>query len=270
LSKTSFVMDASPTPGVYINSKGKKTFIPLENNPAVFEDLIQRLGVSSDLGFYDVYSLDEPALLAMVPRPVHALIFIAPAPVYNKVRQTYDGLKDADAEEDEFHETPTRFTYDQCGEDEPVIVFRQTIGHACGLYALIHAVGNGSAKQFIMKDSLIDTLLQEAVPLKRDDRAAVLYNSKQLEVAHMASAVKGDSVTPSSEEPVGYAFITFTKGKDGHLWELEGSWNPIDRGALGESEDLLGEKAVELGVGRYMKMADDNIELSIVALATKP
>lgn len=56
--------------------------------------------------------------------------------------------------------------------------------------------------------------------MKRVKRADVLYNSKELEEAHMASAVKGDSLAPSAEEPVGYHFITFTKGNDGHLWEV--------------------------------------------------
>lgn len=67
----------SSTPGVYINSKGKKTFVPLENNPEVFTDLIHRLGLTPELGCYDVYSIDEPDLLSMVPRPAHALIFIS-------------------------------------------------------------------------------------------------------------------------------------------------------------------------------------------------
>lgn len=79
------------TSGVYVNAHGKKTFVPLENNPAIFTDLIQRLGVSSQVGCYDVYSLDDPTLLSLVPRPVHALIFIAPAPVYYRVRAAYDG-----------------------------------------------------------------------------------------------------------------------------------------------------------------------------------
>lgn len=45
---------AAPTPGVFV-SGGKKTFVPLENNPEVFTDLIQRLGISPELSFYDVY-----------------------------------------------------------------------------------------------------------------------------------------------------------------------------------------------------------------------
>lgn len=248
---------SSPTPGVYISSTGKKTFIPLENNPAVFTDLVHRLGVSPSLAFHDVYSLD---LLSLIPRPAHALIFIAPAPIYYAVRKKHDNYTDS-----------KQITYNSSGPDEPILWFKQTIGHACGLYSLVHAVGNGSAAQLIQPDSLLDKLLKEAEPLKRAERADVLYNSKELERAHMASAVKGDSRAPSSEEPVGYHFITFVKGKDGHLWELEGSWDPVDRGVLKENEDVLSERAVEMGVGLYMKEAEaeGNAELSIVALATR-
>jgi ubiquitin carboxyl-terminal hydrolase L3 len=51
--------------------------------------------------------------------------------------------------------------------------------------------------------------------------------------------------------------------------QLEGSWDPINRGALEEAEDMLSERAIEMGVGRYVKMAEDNLEFSIVALATR-
>ncbi|KAK4495653.1 hypothetical protein PRZ48_012921 [Zasmidium cellare] len=246
---------ASTTPGVYI-SGGKKTFIPLENNPEVFTDLIQRLGISPELEFYDVYSIDEPELLSFIPRPAHALIFISPADVYHRVRAKYQG--------------PKEITYDKSGEEEPVMWFKQTIGHACGLYSLVHAVGNGSAKQFIAPNSLMDRLLKEALPLKRVPRADVLYNSEELEKAHMASAVKGQSSAPQASEPNGYHFITFVKGKDGHLWELEGSWDPIDHGPLGEDGDVLSEKALELGVRKFQREAQGNLEFSIVALATRP
>lgn len=204
------------------------------------------------------------------------MIMKSPAPCVSRVREKYDGPKNVD--------------YDGCGEGEPVMWFRQTIGkstqlkisrishltyfpigHACGLYSLIHAVGNGSAKQFIHPDSLIDRLLKEALPLKQTPRADVLYNSEELEKAHMASAVKGDSHVPSAEEPVGYHFITFVKGKDGNLWELEGCCNPINRGSLDDTEDMLSEKALDLGVRKHLHEAKDgNMEFSIVALATSP
>ncbi|KAK3696405.1 hypothetical protein LTR37_017976 [Vermiconidia calcicola] len=243
-------------PGVFIRPEGKKTFVPLENNPEVFTDLVHRLGVSPKLGFYDVYSIDEPELLALVPRPAHALIFISPADVYHRVRES-DGSKE--------------LTYAGAGEQEPVMWFKQTIGHACGLIALLHSVSNGPAKAFINPDSTLDKLLKESLPLKPQARADVLYNSADLEKAHMASAFKGDSAAPMAAEPNGYHFISFVKGKDGHLYELEGSWNgPIDRGILGEGEDCLCEKALEIGVRRFVKAAEGNMEFSIVALAGVP
>ena len=103
--------------------------------------------------------------------------------------------------------------------------FKQTIGHACGLIALLHSVSNGPAKEYIKPDSLLGNLLKEALPLKPLPRADVLYNSAELEKAHMSVASKGDSAAPMAEEPNGYHFISFVKGKDGHLYELEGSWN---------------------------------------------
>ena len=65
-----------------------------ENNPAVFSHLIHHLGVSSTLGFHDVYSLSSPSLLALIPRPAYALIFICPAAVYLRAREAEnDGKK---------------------------------------------------------------------------------------------------------------------------------------------------------------------------------
>ena len=68
-----------------------------------------------------------------------------------------------------------------------------------------------------------------------------------------------------------YHFICFVQGHNGHLYELEGGANgPIDRGALNDSEDMLSERALALGVRRFVDAAKGNIEFSLVALATKP
>lgn len=246
-------------PGVTFNTaEGKKYVVPLENNPEVFTNLVHSLGVSSKLGFYDIYSLDLE-LTSFIPRPVHSIIFIAPSDVYYKLHgnSPYVVAKD--------------LTYAGCGEDEPVVWFPQTIGHACGLIALLHCISNGTARQYIQSGSLINRLLQEAIPLKPVPRAEVLYNSSELEHAHMAAAVKGDSAPPRSDEGNGFHFLAFTKGKNGHLYELNGNWDgPLDHGKLPEGDDLMSEKALEMGVGRYIKMADGSIEYSMVALATSP
>lgn len=204
-----------------------------------------------------IYSIDDAELLSLIPRPVHALIFISPADVYHRVRANDAGDK--------------QLKYDGSGDDEPVVWFKQTIGHACGLIALLHSVCNGSAKAFIKPDSTLDKILKKATPLKPLPRAEVLYDSDALEEAHMAMAFKGDSVAPLAAEPNGYHFISFVTGQDGHLYELEGGWNgPIDRGQLADGESVLDEKALDAGIRRFVKAAEGNMEFSMIALATKP
>lgn len=226
---------------------------PPENNPVVFSQLIRTLGVSPKLSFHDVYSLDEPALLALIPRPAVALIFIAPTAVYHATR-------DAELERTEL--------FDGTG-DSPVLWFRQTIREACGLIGLLHAVCNGEAKQHIAPGSLLDELRTKAVPLRREDRAKLLYESEALERAHASAAQLGDtSAPPLGVHEAGGAFVCFVKGDDGHLWELAGfAKGPIDHGQLAEGEDVLSEKAVELGVRAFMEKGEGNVGFSLVALA---
>jgi ubiquitin carboxyl-terminal hydrolase L3 len=249
-----------PTEGVYIRPNGQKTFIPLENNPEVFTSLVHDLGASPDLGFYDVYSLDDADLLSLVPRPVLALIFIAPEPVYYALRNA-DGTT----------VSPPQLTYDKSGDEEPIIWWQQTIGHSCGLMALLHSVANGEARKFVLKDSFLDRLLNQATPLKPVERAAALYNNEELEQKHMKAARIGNSQPPGANEDNFNHFISFVKGKDGHLWELEGATDgPLDRGLMNEGDDVLSEGALDLAVRKFLKASDGNPNFSIVALAKKP
>ncbi|MCJ1472165.1 ubiquitinyl hydrolase 1 [Lambiella insularis] len=234
----------------------KGYFVPLENNPEVMSHLAQELGISSDLGFYDVYSIDEPELLAVIPRPVYALLFICPAEVYWKARRKEQNIA----------------VYDGSGDKEPVIWFKQTIRHACGLIGLLHGLSNGGAKKYITSGSDLDGLLKEAIPLKPLPRANLLYESRALEAAHRSAAQQGDTAAPPAEDENNQHFICFVKSDNGHLWELEGGWNgPLDRGALKPDEDALSEHALQLGVRTFLKEAQTggNLSFSIVALAPK-
>ena len=81
--------------------------------------LVHKLGLSSDLSWHDVFSLDDPSLLSFVPRPAHALLLVFP------VSKAYESFR---AEEDS-----TLPAYAGSGSDEEVLWFKQTIGNACGL-----------------------------------------------------------------------------------------------------------------------------------------
>ena len=106
-----------------------------ENNPEVMSSLVHKLGLSSDLAWHDVYSIDDPSLLAFVPRPAHALLLVFPtSSAYEKAR----------SEEDE----PLSH-YSGTGPEEEVLWFKQTIGNACGLMGLLHAACNGMTRDLI-------------------------------------------------------------------------------------------------------------------------
>jgi len=152
-----------------------------ENNPIVFSNLVHHLGVSSTLGFYDIYSIysiDSPNLLALIPRPAYAHIFIYPVAVYSRARKAEnDAMKG----------------YEGSGSAEPVIWFKQTIGNSCGLMGCLYTVSNRGAKAYIQSGSELEKILNEAVPLKMTQRAKVLYDSKAIEDAHASAAQEGDT-----------------------------------------------------------------------------
>ena len=115
-----------------------------ENNPEVMSSLMHQLGLSKSVGFHDVYSIDDPDLLAFVPRPVYALLLVFP------VSETYEKFR---AQEDQ-----GKPPYDGSGPNEEVMWFKQTIGNACGLIGLLHGASNGPVTKFIGMGFLIGLL----------------------------------------------------------------------------------------------------------------
>lgn len=211
-----------------------------ENNPGVMTKLAHGLGLSPLLSFHDTYSLTDPDLIAFLPRPASALLF------------TYPGTPDAEAHYAKINEAEP--DYNGAGPGEPVMFYRQIIIHACGLIGLLHCTTNGLAANFIQAGSHLDKLVKDTMPLKPTERAQFLHDSDMLEKAHAAAAQTGDSTVPALGEEPYHAFIAFVKGKDGHLWELEGRRKgPVDRGLLGDDEDVLSEKALNLGPFPFMK-----------------
>ena len=196
--------------------------------------LAHKLGIPPTLSFHDVFSLTEPDLLALIPRPAHALLFVCPCtPTYES---QYEPVSAADPE------------YSGTGAEEPVMFYRQTIHHACGLIGLLHCTTNGAAASEITPDSDLAKLIHDTLPLEPVQRAQYLHDSAMLEKAHSSVAQLGDTIAPPLGEDPGHAFIAFVKGKDGCLYELEGRRKgPTNRGALKEDEDVLSQQALEAG-----------------------
>ncbi|KAL8894458.1 MAG: hypothetical protein Q9192_004302 [Flavoplaca navasiana] len=234
-----------------------KTFTMLENNPEVMNELAHSIGVPKELSFHDVYSLYDSDMLAMVPRPVYALL--TTIPMTEAWKQGRDA-EDADLE-----------WYKGSGPAEPAIWFRQTIIHGCGLIGLLHCVSNGVPSELIVPGSELANFLQKAVPLGMDERARLLNETESMYQASEAVAQKGDTEALKPGEDSIHHFVALVKGLDGNLWELEGSRKgPLNRGSLGENEDALSERALELGIRRLVdiqRRAGGDLPFSCIALA---
>jgi ubiquitin carboxyl-terminal hydrolase L3 len=230
-----------------------------ENNPDVMNQLATTLGLSSELQFYDVCSLDELELLADIPRPVLALLVIIPlTPAWDRSRQAEDANKEP---------------YAGCGPEEPVIWFKQTIGHACGSIGVLHSVINGPAVDFIKPDTSLATIRSLAIPLDMTKRAEMLYNNRPFELAHKSVEQAGDSAADLTGEREGGHFVSFVKS-GGKLWELEGSrMGPLERGHLSDDEDVLSPRALDMGIKRIIKLSAEGGEkdllFSCIALARR-
>lgn len=108
-----------------------------------------------------------------------------------------------------------------------------------------------------------------------EERARLLYDSLELETAHQSVAEMGDTEAPGMDGAghQGQHFVAFVK-EGGKLWELEGSRKgPLERGALGEDEDVLGARAIGLGIGRVMELVrasgGEDLRFSCIALTKK-
>ena len=221
--------------------------------------LAKTLGLSPELQFYDVYSLDEPELLAHIPRPVLALLVIIPfTPAWGRDRAAEDAGK-AD--------------YAGSGTEEPVIWFKQIIGNACGSIGLLHCAINGPAANYILPGSDLAAIRSAAVPLLMAERAAMLHDNAPFEAAHKSVEEVGDTLAMPSTYDAPQHFVAFVKA-DGKLWELEGDRaSPLERGSLAEDEDVLSPMALDLGIKRVINLEREsgggNLRFSCIALARK-
>ncbi|KAF2473807.1 cysteine proteinase [Lindgomyces ingoldianus] len=235
-----------------------KRFIPLENNPDVMSSLVHNLGLSQKLSFHDVWSIDDPDMLAFVPRPAYALLLIFP------VSETYEKFR--------VQEDQDRQEYQGHGPDEEVVWYKQTIGNACGLIGLLHGVSNGEARSYIGPDSSLSKLLSDAISLKPADRANLLYESDALESAHQSAAAGGDTAAPSADDKIDLHYVCFVKSAKNRLWEMDGRRKgPLDRGELAADEDVLSEKALNLGVRSFLKREEEagggELRFSLIVLS---
>jgi ubiquitin carboxyl-terminal hydrolase L3 len=121
-------------------------------------------------------------------------------------------------------------------------------------------------------DSDLQKLLRDAIPLAPIERADLLYNSQALERAHSGAANQGQSNVPGAEDDIDLHYVCFVKDEKNNLWEMDGRRKgPLNRGQLAEDEDVLCEKALDLGVRRFLKREAETgggeLRFSLISLA---
>lgn len=141
-----------------------------------------------------------------------------------------------------------------------------------------------TTRQYILQEyetndsSLIDTntdlakLVHEAEPLGPVERANLLYESDALEAAHQSAAAQGESAPPAADDSIDLHYVCFVKSDDNKLWELDGRRKgPLERGTLSADEDVLSDKALQLGVRSFLKREEEagggELRFSLIVLA---
>ena len=118
------------------------------------------------------------------------------------------------------------------------------------------------------KDSTLSNLLERASPLGPEERSRLLETDTALAAAHKEAASQGDTAAPEAQDDVDLHYVTFVKGDDGTLWELDGRRKgPLNRGRLASNEDVLSEKALTLGPRKFLEREGGDMRFSCVALA---
>ncbi|EJU03798.1 peptidase C12 ubiquitin carboxyl-terminal hydrolase 1 [Dacryopinax primogenitus] len=228
-------------------------WIPLESDPDIMNDWAQQLGLQTSVhSFQDVYGLDSE-LLALVPRPVKAILLLFPNVQAVEDARSADEAKRTAASSDPI--------------DPDVIFIKQTISNACGTIALLHALANAPDVRITL-GSPLEQFIKQCKDKTPQERAELLENTNLFAQMHKAAAEAGRSViTPDLETDL--HFICFIQAKsqsdpDGmRLLELDGRRaTPVD---YGPCTDMLADVA-KVAQDKYLN-STNSLQFSMTALA---
>eukprot|EP00735_Rhodelphis_limneticus_P015488 TRINITY_DN9761_c0_g1::TRINITY_DN9761_c0_g1_i1::g.4873::m.4873 TRINITY_DN9761_c0_g1::TRINITY_DN9761_c0_g1_i1::g.4873 ORF type:complete len:229 (+),score=33.05,sp/P15374/UCHL3_HUMAN/57.27/9e-90,Peptidase_C12/PF01088.16/2.4e-68 TRINITY_DN9761_c0_g1_i1:146-832(+) len=222
------------------------SWLPLESNPEVMQQYAQALGLPETATFVDVFGTD-PELLAMVPRPVLAVLLLYPI-----------------TEVSEAHSSAEQAKVESSGQTvSPNVYFtKQVIGNACGTIGIVHAILNNADK--IPLDGFFKRFLDATVTSTPMERASALEVDPELAVAHEAAGKAGQTEAPEASQEVDLHFICFVE-KDGSLYEMDGRKSfPINHGPT-SSETLL-EDSVAV-VQKFIERDPQGLRFNMIALA---
>ncbi|KAL4557994.1 hypothetical protein LXL04_036190 [Taraxacum kok-saghyz] len=221
-----------------------KRWLPLEANPDVMNQFLWRLGVvPGEAECSDVYGLDEE-LLAMVPQPVLAVLFLYPITPQSEEER----LKQNDIKQ---------------GPSDGVYFMRQTVGNACGTVGLLHAVGNLTSEIKLDEGSFLEKFFKTTANMEPMEIARYLEKDTEMEVAHSEAVAAGET---EANDNVNDHFICFVC-VNGQLYELDGRRNaPLSHGP--SSPNTVLQDAAKVIKGMIAKNPD-SMNFSVIAISKK-
>ncbi|KAL5748416.1 hypothetical protein ACOSP7_025458 [Xanthoceras sorbifolium] len=225
-------------------SSSAKRWLPLEANPDVMNQFLWGLGLpENEAECYDVYGLDEE-LLAMVPQPVLAVLFLYPITAQSEQERM---LQDQDKKE--------------CSSK--VYFMKQTVGNACGTIGLLHAVGNITSEIKLLDGSFLDRFYKSTASLNPLERAVFLEKDREMEVAHSVAATAGET---EASDNVDTHFICFTC-VDGQLYELDGRKSGAICHGTSSPSSLLQDAAKVIRA--MIEKNPESLNFNVIALSKK-
>uniref|UniRef100_A0A5S6QX68 Ubiquitin carboxyl-terminal hydrolase n=1 Tax=Trichuris muris TaxID=70415 RepID=A0A5S6QX68_TRIMR len=193
-----------PAVALSSDSQGEECWPPLESNPQVFNQVISQLANNNRLECYDIVSFD-PADLAYLPPAVIAVLLLFP--VTEKYEKSCSEAQDISLAEQ--RELPKDLFY-----------MKQTVKNACGMVALLHALGNNPS--FLGHSCLVADFVRSTKDKTPEQRGIAMASSPELAAIQSFAAKLGQSQAIDARENVLHHFVCFVSGSDAKLYELDG------------------------------------------------
>eukprot|EP00527_Entomoneis_sp_CCMP2396_P005484 CAMPEP_0198142704 /NCGR_PEP_ID=MMETSP1443-20131203/5428_1 /TAXON_ID=186043 /ORGANISM="Entomoneis sp., Strain CCMP2396" /LENGTH=251 /DNA_ID=CAMNT_0043805781 /DNA_START=148 /DNA_END=903 /DNA_ORIENTATION=+ len=235
---------------------GHQRWFPLESNPTLMTDYVQKLGFDTSLyEFYDVFSTEDWAL-QMIPQPVSAVVFLYPLTekqtAFEKEEQQQKAAPESTA-------------------SSPLWFIKQRIGNACGTIGLLHAVLNGpEALRFFAPGSWLQQFYHDCPPaLDSLEKAKRLEGDDKIATLHDQATSSDSNATGRGalEDKLITHFVALVYNpEDQQLYEMDGrKKGPVCHGPTTPTTFL--KDACQNVVQKFMDRDPSEMRFTILALA---
>jgi len=171
---------------------------PLESDPEIFTSYANKLGLSKDYIFEEVYSLDEETVNMLQSNSPYAVIV------------NYERNKES-----------KKSDYDTI--DMPFYMLQKgKLDNACGIIAAVHSIGNNLDSLVLDEKSVLSEFFLSAKNKSPSDIADLLENNIDFQTCHKEYSSQGQSRQCENQDEVKNHFVSFVI-RNNTLVELDGT-----------------------------------------------